>query len=131
MIEEDVQSAGSHGPGVQQADGTGGGVPGVGEGGLLEFFALAVDLLESLQGEEDFAPGFDVAGLIDDHGQGLDGLDVGRHVVAPYPVAARHGPGVFAVPVEDGDAEPVDFEFGRVFDYFTGKEFPDPRLEVP
>ena len=68
---------------------------------------------------------------LDDQRQRADGLDVGADVVAADAVAAGDGPGELAVPVEDGDAQPVDLELGRVGDRPVGQELADAVFELP
>ncbi len=130
-VEEDVQVPRRDLLRVEEADGPGRRVSRVGEEGLLVLLALPVDREEGFGGNVDLAPDLDVPGLGDGQGQGPDRLDVGGDVVAPDAVAARHGPGVLPVPVENGDAEPVDLELGHVRDLLVGKEPEDPVLEVP
>ncbi len=130
IVEEDAQAARGHDLGVEKPDGAGRGVARVGEEGLAGLLALPVDLAERREGEVDLAADLDLAPGLDDERQGADGLDVAAHVVPPDAVAAGDRPGELAVPVDDGDAEAVDLELGRVGDGLAGEELADAVVEL-
>ena len=130
-VEEDVEVPGGHLLRIEEADGARRRVPGIGEEGLAGLLAAAVDLAEGGEGQVDLAADLDLAFLGDDERQRADGLDVGADVVAADAVAAGDGPGELAVPVEDGDAEPVDLELGRVGDRAVAQDLADAALELP
>ena len=95
IIEEGVQAAGGHFPGVEQAERAGRGVTGIGEERLAGFFPFAVDEAERGEGQEDLAPDFDLAAAGDGQREALDRPDVGRDFVALRcrPRGSRPGPG--------------------------------------
>ena len=109
--------------GVEEADGPGSGVAGVGERRLALILLLPVDPAERSEGEIDLAPDFDLPRLADHERQAADGFDVGADVVAAQPVAAGQRLGVFSIAIEDGDAQPVDLELGHVLDLLIGRSF--------
>ncbi len=130
VVEKDVQAARGRLARIEQAQGAGRGVAGVGEEGLAGLLAGPVDVAEGGDGQIDLAADLDLALDGDDERQGADGLDVGRDIVAAEAVAAGHGPGEAAVPVEDGDAEAVDLELGRIGDGPAAEGLLDPGLEL-
>ena len=130
IIKEDAEVAGGHLPGIEEPDGARRGVAGVGEEGLARFLALPVDLAEGREREVDLAADLDLAVGLDDERQGADGLDVAADVVAPDAVAARDGPGELALAIDDGDAEAVDLELGRVGDVPAGEELAHALVEL-
>ena len=93
---------------VQLPQGTGGGVPGIGEGGLLPLLPLLVELVKDHLGHEDLAPDDEPGQLLrQHHGDGADGAEVLRHVL-PHPAVAPGGPlNKHAVPVLQSHAEAV------------------------
>jgi hypothetical protein len=116
--------------GIEEPDGARRGVAGVGEKGFARFLALPVDLVERRERKIDLAPDLDFFFGFDDKRKGADGSDVAADVVAADAVAARDGPGELAPAVDDGDAEAVDLELGRVGDVPAGEELAHPPVEL-
>ena len=124
--------------GIDELEGSGGGVARVREGGLFLGFALAVEGVEGLVGHQDLAADFEFFGIIPVQllRDARNAADVVRHVVALDAVAAGQGLDQPAVPVGQADGRAVELEFaavaerdavqdlvgpgGEFFDFFDG-----------
>ncbi len=115
-VEVDLERPPGRNPGVELPDGPGGGVTRVGERGLPLFFLPPVELLEVFERHVHLAPRFDDPGrvVVERVWDGADGTEVGRHVFADGPVAARRPTGEASVLVAQRDGEAVDLPLGDV-----------------
>ncbi len=129
-VEEHAEIAGGHQPRIEEADGAGRGVAGIGEERLAGLLAVPVDGPEGGERQVDLAADLDLPSGLDDQRQRADGLDAGADVVAAVAVAAGDGPGELAVAVDDGDAQAVDLQLGRVGDGPAGQELADAVFEL-
>ena len=63
-VGKKIQLAGSHNAGVELAEGTRGGVAGVGKQGVSVGDPFGVDLIKDIEGQKGFAPHFNYRGWV-------------------------------------------------------------------
>ena len=104
----DVQAAGGGHPGIQLAQGPGGGVPGVGEQGLPPALPLLVQGVEHLFGHIDLPPDDEPGGGVRDaQRDGPDGPQVLRHILPHLAVPPGGPPDEQAVLILQGHRQPI------------------------
>src|SRR5262249_23648041 len=106
----------SYQSGLEIAHRPGGGIARIGKERLAFVLAFLVDALERTAREEDLAAHFDAAfrRTLERKWNRPYGAHVGRDVFAPGTVAARGAARESSVLVGQGDAEPVDLQFGDI-----------------
>ena len=132
-VEEDVQGAGGHLPGVQQLDGARRGVAGIGEGLQPLLLPPLVQPGESLPGQVALPPGLEEGGGpggVEAQGDGGDGAHILRHVVPLLSVAPGHGLDQDAVHVAHGNGDAVDFGFHHIDGAFPLQSLQDAFMEA-
>ena len=102
--------------GIQLPQRPGGGVPGVGHQGLALQLPLGVDALKHGPGHVDLAPNDEPGQLFRQcHGNGTDGAEVLRHVLAHPAVSPGGAPDEHAVPVFQGHGQAVHLGLHGIF----------------
>ena len=102
--------------GIQLPQRPGGGVPGVGHQGFALQLPLGVDALEHGPGHVDLAPNDEPGQLFRQcHGNGTDGAEVLRHVLAHPAVSPCSAPDKHAVPVFQRHGQTVHLGLHGVF----------------
>ncbi len=116
--------------GVEDAEGAGGGVAGVGVAGEAFLLAVGVEFLEGGVGHDDFAAGFELRAVAADfEGEAADGAGVGGDVLAFGAVAAGEGELKRARGELGGEGEAVEFEFGHVLEGLVAEDVADALVE--
>jgi len=116
--------------GVENAEGAGGGVAGVGVAGEAFLLAVGVEFLEGGVGHDNFPAGFElVSDSADFEGEAADGAGVGGDVFAFGSVAAGEGELEGTGGVLGGEGEAVEFEFGYVLEGLIAEEVADALIE--
>jgi hypothetical protein len=130
VVGVEVELAGGGNGGIEDAEGAGGGIAGVGVEGLAVLLALFVEAIEGVAGHDDFAA--DLKGLLegDAQGQATDGTGVFGDILAGKPVAAGDGALEQAAGVVDGEGEAIELEFGGVGEGLSGEEVADAAVEI-
>ncbi len=132
-VEEGVEGALGDFGGVEQFEGAGAGIAGVGEGFESGFLALLVEGLEAVAVEVDFASDFEYGGGcvgLKAEGDGADGADVGGDVVSSGAVAAGKGVDELTVFVAEGDGDAVNFGLDDIIDGGLGEELAGALVKV-
>ena len=102
--------------GIELAERAGGGVAGVGHEGLALDLTAGIDLLEHAAGHVDLAPDDKTGQLLRQrHGDGADGAEVLRHVLAHLAVAPGRAPDEHAVTVLQGHGQAVHLGLNAVY----------------
>ena len=102
--------------GIQLPQRPGGGVPGVGHQGLALQLPLGVDALKHGPGHVDLAPNDEPGQLFRQcHGNGTDGAEVFRHVLAHPAVSPCSAPDKHAVPVFQRHGQAVHLGLHGIF----------------
>ncbi len=118
LIGEGTQSPPRDGGRVEGPDRAGGGIARIRERRLAGRLALRVHAGEGRPRQVDLAANFDerrcLAGFPESQRNGANDAHVGRDVLAPDAVAARHAPRQPALPVGQRDAEAVDLQLRHV-----------------
>lgn len=113
-VEDDGEFAFAGFFGVEEFDGPGGEVSGVGVEGEVFFFAEAVDAFKFVLADVDFAADFDdfwVVGAFEVKGEAVDGFGVCGNVVAGCTISASDGANELSVLIGEADGHAVDFGF--------------------
>ncbi len=133
-IEEDVEAALRDDARVEALHRAGRRVPRVGERLLLRLLPLAVDGLEAGPRQVDLAARLELrrhVRALQHERYRADRPRVGRHVVAPDAVSARHRPGEAAAFVVQRHRQPVDLQLRGVGDLPLPHHPEDALLELP
>ncbi len=115
---------------VEDAEGAGGGVAGVGVAGKAFLLAVGVEFLEGGVRHDDFAAGFELGSVAADfEGKAADGAGVGGDVFSFGAVAAGEGELERAVGILGSEGEAVELEFGDVLEGLVAEEVADSLVE--
>ena len=105
---------------IELPDGTGCGIPGIGERRFPFFFPLFVQLLELGDIDEHFTADIDLLGdridAFDPERDRLDGLDVLGDILTLKPVAPGRRADKHSLPVREFHGKAVIFRFDGIFD---------------
>ena len=137
-VAEEVQAALGHDARLQHADGTGGGVAGIGKLRQTLPLSLRVDPLERLAAEDHLAAHFQVRpqfGLrqsraIQRKRQRADRARILRHLLSHRSVASRDGPAQQDPLVEDRHAHAVHLQLGDILHPVLARAFANPAVEL-
>ena len=110
-------------------------IAGIGKEVFAGLTPLAIQSLETLPGHEHLATYLELlgdvfSGRIKHEGDGTDGANVGRNVVALHTVATGQGLHKFAVPVVQGDGKTVVLQFGTHLEGLAVKAVGDALVEL-
>ncbi len=114
LIERAVEAAARHDGRRLLLERAGRGVARIGEERLARGLAFGVEAVERGVGHQDLAPDLEQLGppfALEPQGHRAHGADVGRHIIARFAVAARHGPLEAAVLVGERDGRAVELQF--------------------
>ena len=113
---QNVQPALCSDTGVELAQRTRRRVARVGKERLSELFLLGVERLEAGAGHKDLAAHDQTGGrVLQRHGDGADGLEIFRYILADQAVAARCAADELSVDIFQRDGETVDLRLDGVF----------------
>ena len=113
---QNVQPALGRDAGVQLAQGARRRVARVGKERLSELFLLGIERFEAGAGHEDLAAHDQTGGrVLQRHGDGADGLEIFRYILADQAVAARCAADELSVDIFQRDGETVDLRLDGVF----------------
>ena len=132
-VEEDVEAARGHHPGVEALHRARRRVPRVREGLLLRPLPLAVDGLEPRPRQVHLPSRLELARHVvapEDERDRADRPRVRRDVVPAHAVAPGHRPHELPALVVEGHREAVDLELGGVGDLLLPDHPEDPLLEL-
>ena len=115
LVDVDGEGALGGDGGVKLAHGAGGGVAGVGEERFAALGALGVHALEAALRHVDLAANLEGGGRVarEHEGDGADGAEVGRDVLAATAVAAGGALHETSAFVGEGDGEAIDLRLRR------------------
>jgi hypothetical protein len=122
-VEADCEGARGDGAGIEEFEGAGGGVAGVGEGGLARGDHLVAHALEAVVGEIDFAADLEGGrGVGDLEGKAADGSEVLGDVVPFFAIAPGGSEGEASIFKAEGNGEAIDFGFHQPVEGFAREE---------
>ena len=100
--------------GVLLAQGTGGGISGIGKGFFAVFFQCFVQTAEGFLGHEHLAPDDQtLRRVLKSHGDGANGPQILGHILTHDSVASGRPPDKLAVYILQGHGQPVNFGLYR------------------
>ena len=120
-VGDEVEWAFRHFPWIEQLEGSGGRVPGIGEGGQAGLVPLAIHLHESLVGHEDLTANLQHLGnslgvFGQDERNGANGSHVAGDDIAGAAVSPGRGVVESTVPIDEGYGDTVDLRLDRYRD---------------
>ena len=131
LVHGDFEPAPGHLAAVEQANGAGGGVAGIGVKRFALLLTVAVELIENPARHVDLAAQQQLGRRARKaQRQTPNGAHVGGDVIAELAIAPRHRPGEHAVFITQGNRHAVDLEFGHVGEGHARRKTAEPRHPV-
>src|SRR5579884_4512399 len=133
LIGKEQQPARSSDGWIQNAEGTSGGIAGIGKKGQILFLALPVYALKFAPSEDYLAACLHQAGRrcrwqVERYGP--NGAGVFRHVLSDSAIAAGDGARQLPICIVEGERKAVELELGNVLDFLQAAKLPHPPIEV-
>ena len=138
VVRKELQPALGGDRGIQHADRSGGGVSGIDENLPAGLLLLPIHGLERFAGHQHFAAYFEGGGQlgflkkrrVHPEGNGANGSNVGRDILAGRTIAARDAAHQNSVFILQGNAEAIEFVLGYVFNFLAAASLAHPAIEI-